>query len=230
MNSSPKQDLKTLKLTPNSAPATPNSSAEATDRAQFVCALTLKEMNGTQPFVYISTCGCVFSKAGLKTMTSSKEKGKEKEEEGSDSPPSESTEDVVELCPNCGTKYSKEDVVPLNPSLEEEEVLRFVMERKRTQEPLKKKSKSKKRKNESPTDEGEPVKKKQERSTPTIHSGMISGTSRAVTSELEKEEVRRKANMSSAVKSLYGSGSARKETFMTRGTFTRVRPFVSDLY
>ena len=224
--------MKTLKLTLNSAPATPNSSAEPTDRAQFICALSLKEMNGTQPFVYISTCGCVLSKAGLKTMTSSKEKGKEKEDEndeGSDSPPSsESTGDVVELCPNCGTKYSKQDVIPLNPSLEEEEALRFVMERKRTQEPAKKKSK--KRKNESPTDEGEPVKKKQERSTPAINSGIISGTSRAVTSELEKEEARRKANMSSAVKSLYGSGSTRKETFMTRGTFTRVHSSLSSLH
>jgi hypothetical protein len=41
---------------------------------------------------------------------------------------------------------------------------------------------------------------------------------------LALEEAKRKAGMSDVVKSLYGSKDApqRKETFMTRGTFTRV--------
>jgi len=56
---------------------------------------------------------------------------------------------------------------------------------------------------------------------PIINAAVVTGTSRAVASELEKEEVKRKATMSAAVKSLYGGGSTRKETFMTRGTFTR---------
>jgi len=180
----------------------------------------MKEMNGVQPFVYVSTCGCVFSQAGLKMLIPSKEKGKEKETSDS----RDSVEDVVELCPNCGTKYSKDDVISLNPSSEEEEFLRFIMERRRTQEP---KKKSKKRKNDSPTVEGEPAKKKAV--APIINAGAVTATSRAVASELEMEEQKRKANMSAAVKSLYGNGTARKETFMTRDTFTRVSFYPSDL-
>ena len=208
------QDVKTLKMTLNSIPL-PNGSSELTEQAQFVCPLSMKEMNGSQPFVYISTCGCVFSQAGLRTVTSSKEKGKEKE--GSATPPSRSVHDIIELCPNCATKYTQENVVLLNPGPEEEEALRFAVERIRSQESTKKKAK--KRKNDS--DQGEPPKKKQE-TTPIINAATVTGTSRAVKSELEKEEAKRKATMSAAVKSLYGTGSTRKETFMTRGTFTRV--------
>jgi len=204
------KDVKTLKMTLNSIPLPSNGSSEPTDQAQFVCPLSMKEMNGSQPFVYISTCGCVFSQAGLKTVTSSKEKGKEKED--STTPPSRS---VIELCPNCATKYTQENVVLLNPGLEEEETLRFAIERNRSQESAKRKAK--KRKNDS--DQGEPPKKKQE-TAPIINAATVTGTSRAVASELEKEEAKRKATMSAAVKSLYGNGSTRKETFMTR-TFTR---------
>jgi len=205
-------------MTLNSAPLPSNGSSEPTDRAQFVCPLNMKEMNGPQPFVYISTCGCVFSQAGLRTLTSPKEKGKEKE--GNTTPPSESPIDIIELCPNCATKYTKDDVVALNPDPEEQLTLRFALERKRAQEPAKKKSK--KRKNES--DESEPPKKKRE-SVPVINAAAVTGTSRAVVSELEKEEAKRKSTMTAAVKSLYTNGSTRTETFMTR-TFNRVRFFM----
>ena len=51
----------------------------------------------------------------------------------------------------------------------------------------------------------------------------IAAASRAVAESLAIEEAKRKATMSQAVKSLYGTkGSEKKETFMTRGTFTRV--------
>jgi len=205
------KDVKTLRLTLNTAPS---NGLESTEQAQFVCPLSMKEMNGSQPFVYIDTCGCVFSRAGLRTLTSSKEKGKEKEDSGT--PPSESAGDVVELCPNCATKYTKDDIVSLNPGPEEEETLRFALERKRSQESAKKKSK--KRKNES--QEGGPPKKKLE-TAPIINAAVVTATSRAVASELEKEEAKRKATMSAAVKSLYVNGTTRKETFMTRATFTR---------
>ena len=200
-------------MTLNSSPLPSNGPSEPADQAQFVCPLSMKEMNGSQPFVYISTCGCVFSQAGLKTVTPSREKGKEKE--GSTTPPSR--HDIIELCPSCATKYTQENVVLLNPGLEEEETLRLAMEHKRSQESTKKKTK--KRKNDS--DQGEPPKKKQE-TAPIMNAATVTGTSRAVASELEREEAKRKATMSAAVKSLYGNGSTRKETFMTRGTFTRV--------
>ena len=171
-------------------------------------------MNGTQPFIYLSPCGCVFSQAGFKTVAASASP-KEKETAGEGG----NAETPLDLCPHCAKKYSTEDVILLNPSPEEEETLRFALERKRLQEPIKKKSK--KRKNDSSPDETEPPAKKQAAVLPGLNPS-VSSASRAVASELAMEEAKRKTNMSAAVKSLYGDGSKRKETFMTMGTFTRV--------
>ncbi|KAJ3749734.1 DUF602-domain-containing protein [Lentinula raphanica] len=204
------KDVKTLKLTPNPS-MPPSVSLDLTSRSPFVCPLNLKEMNGVQPFVYISTCGCVFSQAGLKTVVSASSTAKEKNQSSSESEPSPEPE--LEICPQCATKFSlKEDVVMLNPSPEEEARMRDKMELQRSKEP----KKSKKRKNVSSSDEPEaPAKKK---ALPTMHSS-IAAASRAA---LAMEEAKRKATMSDAVKSLYGDGkSSRNETFMTRGTFTR---------
>ena len=219
------QDVKQLKLTPNVAASTQDDSL---NRASFVCPLTLKEMNGSQPFVYISTCGCVFSQAGLKTVTSSspkdKEKGKGKDDSGSTSPPT--TTQASESCPQCGKAYNaKEDVILLNPSPDDEYTLRMNMERKRAAEPSKKKSK--KRKNDSPdADDAAPPTKKAA-PAPSLKPSMAAA-SRALVSGLAVEEAKRKANMTDAVKSLYSTGTnTTKETFMTRGTFTRVRCFHS---
>jgi len=214
------QDVKTLTLTPNPAPPATDISPDSLDRAQFICPLTMKEMNGAQPFVYISTCGCVFSQAGLKTVSASespKDKERASPPEGEEDKPTES----FSLCPQCAKKYSKDDILPLNPSPEEQLKTQFALDRKRQLEPAKKKSK--KRKNDSSPEEAEPPSKKQAATVPGPSlNPAIAGASRAVVKELEKEEEKRKANMSAAVKSLYGDGKQRKETFMTMGTFTRV--------
>jgi hypothetical protein len=210
--------VKTLTLTPNPAPISTEPQADSSERPQFVCPLTFKEINGVQPFVYISTCGCVFSQAGLRTVTSSASP-KEKEKSSDD----EQDQKPLSLCPQCAKKYSViDDVIPINPSLEEEEIMFFALERKRLLEPTKKKSK--KRKNaESPDQEAEPLTKKQVLpiAAPSLNPSMAAA-SRAVVSGLAMEEAKRKAGMSEAVKSLYGDGTKRKETFMTMGTFTRV--------
>ena len=69
---------------------------------------------------------------------------------------------VLELCPQCRKKYSRtEDVVLLNPSQDEEDVMPEAMQRKRLFELVKKPKSSKKRKNDLPTDNAEhPVKKR----------------------------------------------------------------------
>ncbi|KAF8880918.1 Rtf2 RING-finger-domain-containing protein [Gymnopilus junonius] len=273
------KDVKTLKLTPNPVAPPPSTSTVTDDAspdiAPFVCPLTLKEMNGVQPFVYIATCGCVFSQAGLKTVAASiapsangngngNGKAKEKEKEGLSTPEEEEDTFNFNLCPQCQTKYSpKEDVIPLNPPEEDELKMRFAMERKRLAEPAASKKKSKKRKNpttaaadsggpsladdkekekekDNPKESGEPPAKKLHTSSSSSHQThihahpshahkhhthshpSIAGSSRAVVEELAREEAKRKAGMSDAVKSLYGDGtSRRKETFMTMGTFTR---------
>lgn len=169
-------------------------------------------MNGVQPFVYISTCGCVFSQAALKTVVSASSTSSPKEKEDS-SIPGEELE--LELCPQCATKFSRKDnVLMLNPPPEEEEHMRENMYLQRSKEPTKK---SKKRKNASSDDSEVPKKKAAPSTNPSI-----AAASRAVASSLATEEAKRKANMTDAVKSLYGDGkSAKNETFMTRGTFTR---------
>lgn len=190
------KDVKTLSLTPNPTPPAPDAT---TNHAQFICPITLKEMNGLLPFVYIATCGCVLSQAGLKNVSTTP-----KEEDG----------EQLDVCPQCAKKFSRtSDIIPLNPQPEEEERMREAMERKRLSEPPKK---SKKRKNVTPTNEA-PASKK----APSMNPG-IAAASRAVVSSLAMEEAKRKANMSEAVKSLYSEGKPkRKETFTTMGTFTR---------
>ncbi|KAF7969744.1 hypothetical protein HWV62_26106 [Athelia sp. TMB] len=208
------KDLKTLKLTPNSAPLSEKAvEASTSERPQFACPLTMKEMNGVVPFVYLLTCGCVFSQAGLKTVSgSTSPKDEEEAPEGTKQP-------QLEVCPQCATKFDKtSDVLILNPSMQEEENMFAAMLARRAAEPAKK---SKKRK-AAPVDEtAAPAAKKVNGDKPHTNPS-ISAASRAVVSSLASEEAKRKAGMSDAVKSLYSKkGEERKETFMTMGTFTR---------
>ena len=186
-----------------------------------MCPLNFKEMTGVVPFVYLSTCGCVFSQAGLKAVSSStppSEKGKEKDvgDEGAKQ---------LHVCPQCAAKFDRsENVRVLNPGLEEEERMQTAMERRRAAA-ASAKGKGKKRKAAGPVPEGaegeQPPGKKSGSAAPSTG---VAAASRAVASSLAMEEAKRKANMSEAVKSLYRpkDGKPRKETFMTMGTFTRV--------
>lgn len=194
-------------------------------------------MNGAQPFVYIATCGCVMSQAGMKAMEGSakltppsdeKHKGERKETEND----GEKTVQF-EVCPQCSTKYDKrEDVRLLNPDVEMEAVMRATMELRR--ERAKAGKSSKKRKAAAVSEHGregtlgdangngKTKKTKTAQPAPSLNP-TISAASRAVVTSLAMEEAKRKANMSDAVKSLYESkNDGVKETFMTRGTFTRV--------
>ena len=178
-------------------------------------------MLGSVPFVCISTCGCVFSQAGLKTVSQA-DRGSPKDESKGDfneSGPADS-EKQYQLCPSCGTKYDKSrDVLALNPSPEEEAAMYANMLKRRAAEPAK--TKGKKRK--AAADAEQPSTKK--KATVNSSNGSISSATRAVAASLAEEETKRKANMSDTIKSLYTSkdGPKRKETFMTMGTFTRVR-------
>ncbi|KAK2459795.1 hypothetical protein APHAL10511_008227 [Amanita phalloides] len=211
------KDVKTLKLTTNPVHSPPESDGNAAfNHAQFVCPLNMKEMNGSQPFVYITTCACVFTQSGLKTIAKATSTTPPLEKDKDMEDPSSNGKDGLELCPQCGAKFSrKDDVRLINPGPEDDERMREEMERKRLLEPVKTK-KSKKRK----ADELEqPPAKKQV--LPNLNPS-VSAASRAVASEIAMEEAKRKATMSETVKSLYSEGkNKRKETFMTMNTFTR---------
>ncbi|KAI0319909.1 DUF602-domain-containing protein [Amylostereum chailletii] len=202
------KDVKTLTLTPNTTAKAPSS--DTLDRPMYACPLTLKEMTGHVPSVYLTPCGCVFSQAGLKAVSSS-----------STTPPAEGKEDKekqFDVCPQCAKKFDKAtDIRLLNPPPEEEEKMRTAMEARAS------KPKTKKRKAAADAASTEPVAKKAAVSAPSTNPN-IAAASRSVVSSLAMEEAKRKASMSDAVKSLYGSkdGPKRKETFMTMGTFTRV--------
>lgn len=173
-------------------------------------------MLGSAPFVYISTCGCVFSQAGLRTVSRT-DSGSPKSEPRDGSPAD--SEKQYQLCPSCGIKYDKsQDVLTLNPSPEEETVMYTDMLKRRAAEPAK--TKGKKRK--AAADAEQPSTKK---ATVNTSNPGISSATRAITASLAEEETKRKANMSDTIKSLYTSkdGPKRKETFMTMGTFTRAR-------
>lgn len=189
-------------------------------------------MTGVVPFVYLSTCGCVFSQAGLKAVSSSTppaENGKEKAANGE-----EGERPQLDVCPQCAQKYNRaEDVRILNPGAEEEERMQSAMERRRAVAAASSKGKGKKRKAAGVVPDGaegeRPAGKKKSGSrsgsvTPLVGPTIVGATSRAVASSLAMEEAKRKAHMSDAVKSLYKpkDGKQRKETFMTMGTFTRV--------
>ncbi|KZT68858.1 DUF602-domain-containing protein [Daedalea quercina L-15889] len=224
------KDLTTLKLTRNTSKSPADNitaSADNADRASFMCPLNFKEMNGSQPFVYLSTCGCVFSLSGLKAVTGaaspgnsdgqldSEVKGKEGRDGGKQ----------LDMCPQCGAKYDHTtDIITLNPSPEEEAKTREALERRRAAEPTKTKGKKRKAKRDAPesgNDKPQEKKRKQASPIPSTNPN-IAAASRAVVQSLAEEEAKRKATMSQAVKSLYEPKNAsKKETFMTMGTFTR---------
>lgn len=222
------QDVKTLKLTARPTPIT-STDIPPSEVPQFVCPLNLKEMNGVQPFVYIRSCGCVFSQSGLRALLGPNPPSREiSNSEESNGVPADKEE--LDVCPQCATKFSQtSDVVTINPSEDEEERMRAAMELRRSREPVKSKTKKRKAGTDPVVEEATAVAKKK-KPTSAAHSpspapGLnptISAASRALTNSLAVEEVKRKANMSDAVKSLYRGKDAKKETFTTMGTFTRV--------
>ena len=180
----------------------------------------MKEMNGVLPFVYIATCGDVFSQAGLKALAGSG---------NASTPPSDSQEEgnaatgqQLEVCPQCGAKYdSKTDLRMINPDKETEDIMRVAMEARRKEKSAKKTKKRKADETEANIKFKEVTEAKKARPAPSLNP-TIAAASRAVTDSLAAEEAKRKAGMSDAVRSLYESkGSSHKETFMTR-TFNRV--------
>jgi hypothetical protein len=178
-------------------------------------------MTGALPFVYIAACGCVFSHAGLKSLAGSSPKDSPKDE----APAAAELERQLELCPQCAAKYDRAaDLVTINPTADEEERMRAAMDARRAAAAAAADAGKKSKKRKAAKDEEAAPAKKAKPPAPSMNRS-VAAASRAVTSSLALEEAKRKAGMSEAVKELYGSkdGPKRKETFMTMGTFTRVR-------
>ncbi|KAJ2229388.1 Replication termination factor 2 [Coemansia sp. RSA 485] len=159
------KDIKTLRLQPNPSLANntcPNNGSLASrsdekeglgrsrqlpslpfaeqQAAQFVCPITMKEMNGNLPFEFAWPCGCVFSALARKEMRDA----------GSS----------VAECVVCGESVDSADIVPINS--QDPDVLaalRHRMDQRTKKKKSEKKSRSKnkhKRRNSSddPADRG----------------------------------------------------------------------------
>ncbi|XP_060628053.1 replication termination factor 2 [Anolis sagrei] len=87
--------------------------------ACFICPVVGLEMNGRHRFCFLRNCGCVFSERALKEIK-------------------------TEACHKCGIPFQEEDVIVLNGTKEDVEVLKKRMEERRLKSKLGKKSKKSK--------------------------------------------------------------------------------------
>uniref|UniRef100_A0A672NKN6 Replication termination factor 2 n=1 Tax=Sinocyclocheilus grahami TaxID=75366 RepID=A0A672NKN6_SINGR len=87
--------------------------------AMFICPVVGLEMNGKHKFLYLQTCGCVFSKRALREVK-------------------------TEICHKCGNPFQEDNLVMLNGSKEEAEKLQKAMEERRLKAKTAKKSKKSK--------------------------------------------------------------------------------------
>ncbi|XP_062060381.1 replication termination factor 2 isoform X2 [Lepus europaeus] len=100
-----------LKLSDNPAwegdkESTKGDKHDDLQRARFICPVVGLEMNGRHRFCFLRCCGCVFSERALKEIK-------------------------AEVCHTCGTAFQEDDIIVLNGTKEDVEVLRRRMEERR---------------------------------------------------------------------------------------------------
>eukprot|EP00128_Syssomonas_multiformis_P004800 Colp12_sorted_trinity150504_noHs@35865 len=203
------KDVKVLKLTPN--PEAVQLKAEArvqgqygdTKKSQFLCPISGQNMNGVFKFVYLRPCGCVFSEKALKEVKDTS-------------------------CALCQTPYTEEDVIVINGSPEEVEVLRTRMEERRSAAKKTKKTKNgdavenklengKTENKRKATSEGEHRSKVQKVATgPVIASSLASVAAAAIAAAAKNSAV---AERSKIYDKLFtkGNSKAEPENFSSRG-------------
>jgi hypothetical protein len=117
------KDVKSLKLTANPVFKETNGASIAHfDQgmvSRFICPITMKEMNGKLKFVYLESCGCVFSEQGLKEVPSA-------------------------ACVQCGKSFKQENIITINPIPAEQEKLKIALEEKKAKAKEKKEKKKNK--------------------------------------------------------------------------------------
>jgi hypothetical protein len=119
------QDLLTLSLTdnPHYVATSTSTTALASDKAPFICPLSLKEMNGAIPFIALRNCGCVFSDNAIRSVVPNLSRGTAASAVISDDK-AEQAKPIVEAqdkvaCPNCTKEFDPtpaNSILPLNPS------------------------------------------------------------------------------------------------------------------
>ncbi|XP_071536666.1 replication termination factor 2 [Panulirus ornatus] len=127
------KDIKELNLTPNPGyrPGGANKGDAYTDHqaAEYICPVTSLEMNGKYRFSFVWTCGCVISERALKEIKS-------------------------EVCHKCGKPYKEENIIPLNPSDEEQDFVKLNMLSRRAAAKAEKKAKKESKRPADGEDDG----------------------------------------------------------------------------
>lgn len=143
------KDIKQLTLTPNPAFTEEDKTEGLLDsrHAPYICKLIGLEMSGKFRFVALWSCGCVMSERALKEI-----KGK-----------------APGNCPLCQKEFSIADVIVLNASDEDLELMKVKMEmreaKKKANKKEKKDKKSKEDKQQNGVKEEEPINEKSETCT-----------------------------------------------------------------
>lgn len=114
------KDVKNLRLSPNPAYKDDDKSEGLLDTrsAPYICKLIGLEMSGKFRFVALWSCGCVFSERALKEIKATK------------------------ICALCQTPFAEEDIVILNGTDEETDLMRVKMEARVARRKASKKDKS----------------------------------------------------------------------------------------
>lgn len=185
------RDTKELQLTENPA-FEEKSNGEKADSYQdfqacrYVCPVVGIEMNGRYKFCFLWKCGCVFSERALKEVKSA-------------------------VCHKCAKPFSNEDVVVINGSEEDLELMKSNMTERRQKAKLEKKSKKNKTSStvtSTVTTNGLPLSEPSTISSDTQASKSQSNESDAVPSK--KLKVDSRPQMNGAASSKTGKGKQPK--------------------
>ncbi|KAJ3113306.1 Protein RTF2 [Phlyctochytrium bullatum] len=216
-------DVTDLNMTPNpSLSAFENGSSsimgsfsERAKVSRWVCPVTLKEMNGSNRFIFSVQCGCALSEKALKEVPSQGH------------------------CLSCGTPYTPEDLIPINSEIPDEiERLKVAVEngvKERIAKEQAKKISRKSRKNGSKETadtliQSKDLKKRKSQDKDedaNIDSkrakNMSVKTINIPLPDLAIDENVEKERRSDAIKSLYRKDDSKtnKGNYLTMGTFTR---------
>ncbi|XP_043215613.1 replication termination factor 2-like [Amphibalanus amphitrite] len=137
------KDVKVLNLSENTAASVGPSKGDSMvdeEASEYICNVTGLEMNGKYKFVFLWSCGCVFSERAIKMVKS-------------------------ETCHKCNTPFTDHDVIVLNPDDDELTQMRARMEERRAKAKALKKSKRSKEAEESASMSTEPAAKKKKSGT-----------------------------------------------------------------
>ncbi|CAO3648302.1 unnamed protein product [Cunninghamella blakesleeana] len=180
----------------SSTSATLVGSLEKELKSQFICPVSMKEMNGKHRFVYLDSCGCVFAEQTLKEVNSKE-------------------------CLSCGKPFDSTNSITINPTNQTEiDAMTKVMEERKSKQKDKKK---KKRQLEEKEEKSNHIINKKKKTESTISSSTAASI---VMDKVKKELAEKEKNKkeSSAIKSLYADKNQPtkvKGNYLTMGTFNR---------